>query len=172
MKLQLAKVGHFDSSFNTYFDEVERLWPVLLSQGDRTQHSVDVHQSPHCWAQKSRSGTDAGSQDVEQVPNTTVVELKDNVHSSGQLLKKIHLDQKELDLEISFFNYTGWGNQVRNIGLDHLNQIHSCLDNQIWNSSRLNGTTWSQDGVFHVEIKHKNIMNIHFYLSTHLSHDE
>lgn len=44
----------------THFDKVERLWLVLLREGDGTQHSVDVRQSPHRGAQQGGSGVDAG----------------------------------------------------------------------------------------------------------------
>lgn len=69
--------GYRKKVTNTNFDEVERLRLVLLSQGDGTQHSVDVPEAPHRGAQQGRSGADAGSQDVEQVPNTTLVELRE-----------------------------------------------------------------------------------------------
>lgn len=61
---------------------------------------MDVRQSPHCGTQQGRSGANAGSQDIEQVPDTTMVVLKDNVHSSDQLLKNVILDQNDPDLEI------------------------------------------------------------------------
>lgn len=66
-----------------HLNKVEGLRLVLLSRRYRAQHLVDIRHPPHCGAQEGRSGAHTGPQHVQQVPDTTLVELqgKRNVHS-------------------------------------------------------------------------------------------
>lgn len=66
---------------NTNFHKVERLWLLLLGWSYGAQHLVDVCHPPHRRAQEGWPGAHAGPQHIQQVPDVALIKLQEEAMS-------------------------------------------------------------------------------------------